>query len=330
MEDKKNRPTRSGSVSKNVPEKKQDEIVPKNPVKNTDLCADCRKLVVDEDDALECQICKRWVHARCQNIDQHVYAFIRDHPNNGINFFCEGCNISAAGMVKIMTALKDRVDKLETDMQEMKKKMKNKVDKNSIKSIVGDSLEDDDLSEKMNDIIESKVDNELAARNLGEINKTQISEAITGSVQEELEKQKRKNNIIIHGMKETHAPEDGDVETEPNDLAKVVKILKITDPELKEGDLGACERIGQPQPGKNRPIIIEIKKAQAKTKIMKNLGNLGGKGLGISIVNDLTHTQREEQKKLVEEAKHREESGDGKYRVVGPPGKMKLIKAKEH
>ena len=60
---------------------------------------------------------------------------------------------------------------------------------------------------------------------------------------------------------------------------------------------------------------------------MRNLKKLKGEEMGISIANDMTPKQRENNRELVKEAKQKEQTaGDGKYRVVGPPGKQKIVK----
>ncbi len=52
----------------------------------------------------------------------------------------------------------------------------------------------------------------------------------------------------------------------------------------------------------------------------------------LSIVHDMTKNEREEYKKLVEEAKQKqtqETSGEWIYRIRGIPGKMKVMKIEQ-
>ena len=50
-------------------------------------------------------------------------------PNIGLNFYCEGCNKVAAGMLKILTALKSKVDKPEKKVGDIQKNLTLKLDK---------------------------------------------------------------------------------------------------------------------------------------------------------------------------------------------------------
>ena len=141
------------------------------------------------------------------------------------------------------------------------------------------------------------------------------SQKISERVREELNKEKRKNNIIIHGLAEKE---------HVTDTVQILNILQITNPTLSAENIKSCTRLGR-DTKKLRPIRVEFMELQDKIQTMKNLSKLSGKELDISIAHDLTKDQREEQKKLVDEAKHMQESGDRKFRVVGPPGKMKIV-----
>ena len=45
----------------------------------------------------------------------------------------------------------------------------------------------------------------------------------------------------------------------------------------------------------------------------------------VCIVHNPTKAQRAQCRKLVEEAKEKEQNGEGRFKVVGPPGMMKIV-----
>ena len=96
---------------------------------------------------------------------------------------------------------------------------------------------------------------------------------------------------------------------------------------VKKQDITRCSRLGDRKDKIIRPALVEMRSMPEKLKIMKNLNKLKSLQSRISVVSDMTHKQREEYKALKEEAKVMEaQSGDKKYRVVGPPGRQKIKK----
>ena len=42
---------------------------------NKNKCPHCNKQVGDKENALECEICQKWHHIKCENISQKTYEF---------------------------------------------------------------------------------------------------------------------------------------------------------------------------------------------------------------------------------------------------------------
>ena len=92
-------------------------------------CGDCGQLVKDTDKGVECEICLRWFHIKCEEVKDEVYRCIRkDQP--GIYWYCKVCEL---GVVKILNSMQvlqmkiekmeERTGKMENDMAEMKKQI---------------------------------------------------------------------------------------------------------------------------------------------------------------------------------------------------------------
>jgi hypothetical protein len=137
--------------------------------------------------------------------------------------------------------------------------------------------------------------------------------------EEKEEIRKRRANIIIHVLRE---PIDGDAEerqkqdeSEITDLLHVMKCDTISVSNLcrlgrRNGDLDA----------KPRPILLTVASENQKDTILRSTKNLKGrkeKGLDRVYVNqDLTPTQREKRKLLVQELKERQSNGERNLIII--------------
>ena len=112
-----------------------------------------------------------------------------------------------------------------------------------------------------------------------------------------------------------------------DDLEEVKKMLSTIVSE--DHDEISCTRLGLASSEKIRPVLVTFPSQKQKEKIMRNAKNLKGTPYQqLSLAHDLTKKQREELKNLLEETRDREKSGEGKYRVVGGPGYLRVVKAK--
>ena len=98
-------------------------------------------------------------------------------------------------------------------------------------------------------------------------------------------------------------------------------------------------RLGRWAEDKFRPLLVAFKNQQHKEHVMENLRNLRQpvvKFRGISIAHDLHPKEREEIKRLVEEAKQDhintcdEDVGNFKFLAVGKGPKRKVIKIRRN
>ena len=72
-------------------------------------------------------------------------------------------------------------------------------------------------------------------------------------------------------------------------------------------------------------------KAEAKKKIMRNLGNLRASDRNISMNHDMTKEEREMTKNLIKKAKdmnEQEKSGEWHFIVRGPPWDKEILKVR--
>lgn len=265
--------------------------------------------------ALPCQLCKREVHAACHNIPQELYTMLVEKRATGLVFFCEGCNVSAAGLLRTITSQQIKMTALENKIEDLEKNMKTKVE---------DAVSKEVKSEAITHIIEEKIKIAMEGPELEQkikditVEFQPTTQTINECVKEEISIERRKNRVIIHGLEENN--EKGNV-LETSDHQRTLTMLKLVHPRLEQKNLVSCQRIGKRL---NRALLVEFNLVHIKQAVMRNLGKLGGKGYRVSIVHDLTRAQREECRKLLQEAKEQDE--EGKFKVVGPPGRMKIAR----
>ena len=130
---------------------------------------------------------------------------------------------------------------------------------------------------------------------------------------EENEKKARARNFILHGKEDVCEADD---EEFMQNLFKQLAIGSTTAKTIK--------RIGAQNAEKKRPILVQMKDEDDKSKVMDNLKNL--KGLqeyrGISIKADYTLAEREMIQEFQQQAnKMNDENGDDEtiYRIRGSP-----------
>jgi hypothetical protein len=156
----------------------------------------------------------------------------------------------------------------------------------------------------------------------------------------EREKEMRKKNVVLFQVKES-AETKGWKEQQEMDIKFVCDMFShIIDEKFEGKEFNKFFRLGR----RNffdkdhdipcRPILIEFNEGTTKNYIMNHLNRmkLDERYKGIVISHDLTVSEREQCKKLAEEAKEMQdsdESGEYLYRVRGLPGNMRIVKFKK-
>ena len=195
-----------------------------DPTHGENDCKICEGKVGNKEKALSCDICLRWVHIDCVKIPQAVYGTLKKNTAcPGLKWLCEQCEKCFG---KLRVEIKEIMDK-QVELEKQQDNLESKVAKISTELEI--------LRREMTDLGKSKVNEdgntqvkvveeigdlkqqvgELNARysnalrgNLEE-NSTLASNSILSShtrtiVGEALEREKRKNNLVLFGIEETH------------------------------------------------------------------------------------------------------------------------------
>jgi chaperonin cofactor prefoldin len=322
-------------------------------------CPCCKAGVLNADMGLQCEICEEWSHANCMKISDVEYQFLKDHK--GIDWFCGQCKKTIASVIKTSTGFKDKQDKLDKEVDEIKESLQCQVDKieKELKSIsvrvaeIDKNVKDNtekvlSTDTKIETAIEAKLIDSLAKPSFASVvakevdNKfsqvsvdvTKVQQSIEESkrnVLEEKDREARGNNIIIYRVPEGTSKED----TNKNDKTFCMELCSdVLGIDSDVIDFKALFRLGRFETGKVRPILIQVREKTLKNQIMESLYKLRGaddKFKNVSITHDLTQKERVECKALIEEAKKKqiEETGEFIWRVRGLPGQLKLTKIKK-
>ena len=119
----------------------------------------------------------------------------------------------------------------------------------------------------------------------------------------------QKNNIIIYRAKESEA--DTLAGKHKDDIAFYIILIEvILDIPCQESDFKRVFRVGKKKEGEDRPLLVEFKNSITKNKMLESLSKLKTaqeKFRKLSIAHDLTKIERNEVKKIVEEAKEKKE-----------------------
>lgn len=330
-------------------------------------CGDCGQIAKDTDKGVECEICLRWFHIKCEGVKDEVYRCVKkDQP--GIHWYCKVCELGVVKILNSMQVLQMKIDKMEertgkmeNDIEEMKKQMQKMAEtmeskvKESVRSECDKNMEatkallDEGLvrmAEKIpdegkhevlwKDIVAREVEDKILvmSADLGMVQKA--VEETRDKVAEEADKLNRRNNIIVYNVPESNAVTINDRIKEDKEFCRalMIDVLRVG---CEEGEIKKAHRLGKRlDSSKARPLLVEFSDGHVKNIVMENASRLGhakGKFEGITISHDMTVKEREQCRKLVAEAKEKQqedESGEYIYKVRGPPGQMKIVKYKKN
>lgn len=329
-----------------------------------DKCAVCTGVVKDGEMGLQCEICDSWWHAKCENIGDEAYKVLQRENSH---WFCVGCNKGVGSLITAITKIQKRQEKFEKDINEMKasqegvKQRQSKVETDMGKlkgDIEAHAHEFGEIKEALQEITNSMQQQQVTQKQMEsddslwstivgkhvekkivtvkeEMHEVQRSVLEAKEhIDEEKEKDKRRNNIIIYRMQEGTAA--GFEARRKEDLGFCQELIKdVLEIECQDDAILNIVRLGKKDTARARPLLVIFKDFGIKNEVMEALSKLSeaeDKFRLISVSHDLTQKEREECKELVDEARHRQEqdnSGEWVYRVRGKPGDMKVVKLRK-
>ena len=302
-------------------------------------CSKCDKVFKSKDKSVTCGTCQHTFHAKCQNVSDKKYETLKDEGDDTL-WLCLSCNQVTRGMVQNIVSIQQRVKTLEEDMaskadrtevqqlgtrlnnfmQGAKNRLETKADKDKM----------EDLSQRV-DTIEQKVNNgnvDKDTEELGRLLEAKLKEqqelinqqqavsrneskqnesSVTDAVKELEDRERRKNNLIFHNLKEsTEATPQGKRLDDANKIKQLCKDHLKIDVEIQNDKTGQplVFRLGKKDDSKSRSVKVIVAKGEAQKVLIraKDLNSSIDPDVKKIIVKpDLTPMQREEENKLVKE-----------------------------
>ena len=287
-------------------------------------CGHCKEECINKSGtSIPCGFCENYFHTKC--IEGMTPEFVEtcDKMNRlfgGSAFLCVICR-------KLATKLNKSMREVEKRMEEMEEKVKKaELERQVLASKV-------EKMESKSDQVKDKV---VGMEKEIEAGVERAKKEVMNEIESERkEREDRSENLVVYGVKESEA-EDAE-ERKEDDKKKVMELAEAIDVPIN-GELEVKFRAGKKaENGKPRPMIVRVEDEETRQKLLTNARKLARKEewKTIYVSPDLTWQQREEareeERKLREEAEKKTEEaknsgrGEGKYVVVGPRGRRRLV-----
>jgi hypothetical protein len=245
------------------------------------ICPICQTQVTTSK-SIECDKCRNWFHQKCGGITNPEFNLL-SKSNSAICWYCEDCILKkkqgheGAGNVD---GKLDNILSILTGIDGRMRGMDNRIANLEQQNVKQTTYIDNRIDVKVRDV-----------------------------VKEELDKDRRKLNLIIHGVEEITGGSASD--STANDQAQVQAVMEAVNPELPPAHSNIL-RLGEKKDGRVRPIRISVDSFNTKKSILGKSKVLSQhmKFSRVYISPDLTMAEREENNKLRQELKTRRENGE--------------------
>jgi len=296
---------KAAALDKKKPTKNEKQLrdVDEEASYRAECCADCNKEVLDSHSAVNCDGCGLWHHTACEQVSDEVYAFLCAHRDPSLHWMCKKCTVSFQQLLSSVRRIDDAQRRLEQKFDVM------------INKLEAANKAPDDRQEEAQKRFEDRLTQQLTHIEVKLDSKVPSHE----EKEEEDDRERRKCNVIIYGLKEPTATETEDRRQEDFDLAEEL-LHKLSCDHVSVSHIA---RLGAPPTGsdsKIRPVKLELASADARNKVLRNSKNLRREThptwRSVFLHPDLTPREREARKQLVQELKDRKAAGEVNLVIV--------------
>ncbi len=336
-----------------------------SPADQRSKCCKCEKVFKSKDKSVTCGTCQQTFHAKCQNVSDKKYETLKEEGDDTL-WLCLSCNQVTRGMVQNIVSIQQRVTTLEEDMvskadrsevqqlgtrlnnfmQGAKNRLESKADKNKMEylsnrlSTIEQQVNNDKDTKDLSKLLEAKLKEQQEIINQrGNSTEKSMSDAM----KEMEDRDRRKNNIVIHNIGESGEPEGEARKSHDEEMIK--KLFKEhlgidVQPKRDNNQKPMIHRLGKKTEGKSRSLKITLLPDDVP-KVLRNAKKLSlatdANIKKIVIKPDLTPMQREEEQKLVKEKNEKNKEALSKneradwiiqrWKVVRRPAQAKVPQA---
>ena len=278
------------------------------------VCGECGLVAMDNDKGTGCSGCDKWFHIKCAEIDSKLHGAMMKFDSDktrhsGLHWYCGGCN---EGIGKLRLEVKKCMSNVEKEMSSLRKEWdKWKADfkggdwRTEMNKIMVENKKgvDDAWKEALDKKEESlkRSFSDILKEEMNKDTKESVEQQSRGrrvvrmEVVEELERERRRDKLVIMGIPEEG--EDGDGE----DIVKDVVAALMEEVVVEFKVIGRIGKMGS----KPRPVRIRVQDVGHRRKLLARAKELRNKeGLQkIFIVPDQTRMQQEADKVLRDKVK---------------------------
>ena len=279
----------------------------------TENCPDCKQEVTDDECGLMCELCECWFHSKCQGMSEEAYKYV---SKERVHWFCSACDKRFVGIMKTVSQLAKKQELMQVELDTVKKTLDEV--KGNVEKVTKFARETDVKVETM---IEAKlVESVEELKKVRDITVNENPGLKREDIQEEIEKEKRKLNLVVMGLKES--------DDDRNELESVVAALNVS---TGSRAINKVERIGRHVPGKTRPLRVVMLNTDSKAEILKACPSLKkhSEFKDVFIVPDLTRKQQEVDKKLRDKLKELRQAGETNIKITRGKIVKKLDRGEE-
>ena len=303
-------------------------------------CCECGEIIDDDTKAVQCEKCvskETWICAGCLDLTDELYCQLATSSKSNFHWFCDKCeaivleadsgsNDKILSQISGLHAKSDKIElfladslmtieqKLLDRVTAMEVMLQKKAENDLLQLVEGrlKKLEDRPVViEEVQQRLEHKVDQ--LRSNMEEPVALAVQGALQEDKTEELEIERRKANVIVHGVPESEA--DDSEQRKDDDLTVLAAMFQEvrTENVTVENVVRLGKKAADPTQHP-RPMKVVLDSAESKISLLKNAKNLREKQEGgwskVFIHQDLTPKQREARKPLVVELKERKANGE--------------------
>lgn len=311
-------------------------------------CKMCNKTFTDHNaKLLECQRCEKHFCIKCLNKKQAEYEIL---SNSDTMWFCLPCREKVQQHLEVDKKIEEACAKIRQEYEgrfnDIESKLKDKCDKQEVIELVRSEIAQINIpnpQENDHETIKEIVQEEVKTLQASKTNAANENDKegplpdqhqIDDVIGEINERKAREKNMIIFGIEESESQTK--TEKTQHDLNKIQELYTDAKINLEMDNIVKIDRIGKPQTSGNkcRPIRVVFKTIDPKLALFKNMHYIRSspKYEKVGAANDLTRTERENEKRLWNEAQKLQKSAKGNdflYKVRGPPWARKVVEIRK-
>ena len=240
---------------------------------SSDLCLRCKKDVLEGEKGIVCGGCEFWFHTKCEKVSAELYRAImnfEEKKDGGrIVWYCACCARTVERVERKISILKAEVEKLKAKVESLE-------GKESSRSSEGPSIREG-------------TDGPSGSGRSGVVRNEMVSWPVRQQVNEAMEIEKRKDKLVISGIKESD-----DAEEKVGEILQEMGYHKTFQVVERVGKVGGTGK------GKDRLVRVKLETVTDKWRLIAGAKKLANSSSfkEVYIMPDLTRKQADEDKQL--------------------------------